>query len=56
VKFKDNSDFLLNAKFLFKNLSLIRSTIRSKILTSDSLSYLNLTDTLISRCKKNNES
>jgi hypothetical protein len=51
TKYKDNAEFILNAKFLFKNLQIIRNTIKTKITASDSLSYMNLTDVLISKTK-----
>ena len=51
VKFKDNIDFVLNAKVLFKNLQYIRNTIKTKITSSDSLSYINLTDMLVNKSK-----
>jgi hypothetical protein len=51
VKFKKYPDFLLNAKVLFKILHHTRNTVKSKLAASDSLSYLNLTDLLINKCK-----
>lgn len=53
TKYKDNTDFILNAKVLFKNLQYIKNTIRAKITASDSLSYINLTDALINKNKIN---
>jgi hypothetical protein len=49
--FKDNQEFLLNSKFLFKNLQHIKNTVKSKITANDSLSYMNLTDVLINKTK-----
>lgn len=49
--YKENSEFLLNSKFLFKNLQYIKNTIKSKITSNDSLSYMNLTDVLINKTK-----
>ncbi len=52
TKYKDNNEFILNSKVLFKNLQNIRNTIRNKITESDSLSYVNLTETLIQKANK----
>ncbi len=51
AKYKDNTDFILNAKVFLKNLHFIRNTIKAKVTASDSLSYMNLTDTLINKSK-----
>jgi len=51
IKYKENNDLILNAKVLFKALAILRSTIKSKIISSDSLSYMNLTDMLIAKSK-----
>jgi hypothetical protein len=52
IKYKDNNEFLLNAKVLLKNLQTIRTTIKNKITESDTLSYVNLTDMLIQKANK----
>jgi len=52
IKYKDNNEFLLNAKVLLKNLQTIRTTIMNKITESDTLSYVNLTDMLIQKANK----
>lgn len=51
LKFKDNQDFMLNVKVLFKNLQNVRNTIKLKITSNDSLSYVNLTDVLLNKKK-----
>ena len=51
IKFKDNQDFILNTKVLFKNLQHVRSTIKTKVTATDSLAYNNLTDMLINKSK-----
>lgn len=51
-KFKSNNDFVLNTKVLFRNLQIIRNTIKAKITATDSLSYMNLTDALIKKAKQ----
>jgi hypothetical protein len=53
TKYKDNNEFILNSKVLFKNLQIIRNTIKTKLTVSDSLSYVNLTDSLINKASKN---
>lgn len=48
-KFKDNQDFIMNAKMFYRILVYTRNTIKSKILESDSLSNTSLTDLLINK-------
>ena len=52
IYYKHNQDFNLNIKLFFKSLSNLKSTIRSKIISSDPLCYNNLTDSLIQKSKK----
>ncbi len=51
VKYKDNNEFMMNMKVLFKSLQSIRITVKNKICGSDSLSYTSLTDNLINKNK-----
>ena len=51
IQYKDNSDLLLNIKLLQKNLTSLKSTIKTKIISSDPLCYTNLTDSLINKNK-----
>lgn len=51
VKYKDNVEFIMNIKVIFKNLQFLRSTIKSKLSASDSLSNISLTENLINRNK-----
>lgn len=51
VKYKDNSDLILNIKVLQKNIQHMKTTIKTKIVSSDPLCYTNLTDSLISKSK-----
>jgi hypothetical protein len=51
AKYKEDHDFMLNMKVLFKILHHTKNTIKSKLIASDSLSYLSLTDLLVNKCK-----
>ncbi len=55
IKFKDNQDFLMNAKVFYKILNYTRTTIKSKISESDSLSNVSLTDLLINKVNSEND-
>lgn len=50
-KYKENHEFILNTKVLLKNIQHIRSTIKTKLTASDSLSYINLTELMINKSK-----
>lgn len=47
--YKDNIDFSLNTKVLFKHLHMIRSIIKQKVSANDTLSYVDLTDGLLKK-------
>jgi hypothetical protein len=51
IQYKDNNDLLLNIKLLQKNLTSLKSTIKTKIISSDPLCYTNLTESLINKNK-----
>lgn len=51
IKYKDNPELTLNIKLLFKSLNNLKSTVKSKIISSDPLCYNNLTDSLINKNK-----
>jgi hypothetical protein len=50
-KFKENSDFLMNIKALYKNIQNVRTTVKNKISSSDIMSNISLIDTLINKNK-----
>lgn len=47
--YKDNEEFILNIKVLFKHLNIIRNTIEIQVTSNDPLSYNELTDSLIKK-------
>ena len=51
-KYKDNQEFMMNAKIFLKSLQFIRSTVKMKINSKDQLASINITENLIN--KKNN--
>jgi hypothetical protein len=54
IKYNDKPDFKLNAIVLFRLFEDMRSTIKAKLSASDSLSYLSLTDSLVTKGKAYN--
>lgn len=51
--YKNNADFNLNTKVLFKHLNIIRSTIKQKVSANDTLSYVDLTEGFLKKYATN---
>lgn len=47
--YKENEDFILNMKMLYKHFNIIRNTIEVQVTSNDPLSYSNLTENLIKK-------
>lgn len=48
-KYKENEDFILNIKMLYKHFNIIRNTIEVQVTSNDPLSYSNLSENLIKK-------
>jgi hypothetical protein len=50
-KFKENNDFSMNIKALFKNIQNVRTTVKNKLSAIDVMSNTSLTENLINKNK-----